>query len=472
MKLLSNWKRQKIIEYLKNADPQEIMNEGEKRAIRAFQRAARKLPGYNDIIKRNGINCKSVTNIDTFKQLIPIIDKSIFNNTIEQLCIDGKINNLKSIMLSSGFSNRFSYGISSKKELDSLIEFSDMLLELNFKISRYSTFLINCLGMGVHVNTSLPIAETSVRSDIVVELVKKICNKYDQIVILGNTYFMKKVLEEGVEKGIDWGKICIHIVVGEDWFSENYRSYLARILGIDPDNMQKGAILSTLGICELGLSLFQESVDTVRIRRLADANPKLKSALFGKDIDVVPMLFHYNPFQIFLEECDGKLIFTTLNNDALMPLIRYSPGDKGIIIPYNKLKDILSNFSMNDYIPSLKLPLVAVKGREGKFIKIEKNIFTPEQVKTGIYSDADTARATTGYFVMSKDIDNGHLKIEIQLKEGREDIFAMQEKFRDVIKRYINTDNFNVVVYLYKDFPYGMALTYEEKFRNIAVDST
>ncbi len=471
MGLMSKWRQQEIIKYLKSADPQKIMSEGEKKAIFAFQRAAYKIPAYRDIIRKRGINYKSITNIDAFKRLVPVIDKSIFSNAIDRLCVDGKIKDLKSIMLSSGFSNRFSYGISSKKEIDSLIEFSDVLLELNFKISRYTTFLISCLGMGVHVNTSLPIAETSVRSDIVVELVKKIQDKYEQIVILGNTYFMKKVLEQGVEKGIDWGEICVHIVVGEDWFPENYRSYLSRMLGVNLDDidMRRGSMLSTLGICELGLSLFQESIDTVRIRRLADANLRLKSALFGKNTDVVPMLFHYNPFQIFLEECDGKLVFTTLNSDALMPLVRYSPGDNGVIIPYNKLKDVLSDFGMNDYVPSLRLPLVAVKGREGKFIRIGEDIFTPEQVKTGIYSDADTARATTGYFVMSKDPDNDNLKIEIQLKEDRKDVFTMQGKFRDVIKRYINTDNFNVVVYVYKEFPYGMGLTYEEKFRNIVV---
>jgi hypothetical protein len=49
-----------------------------------------------------------------------------------------------------------------------------------------------------------------------------------------------------------------------------------------------------MGAAELGFNLCFESDDTVRLRRLADSDARVRQALFGS-IDTVPMIAHYDP---------------------------------------------------------------------------------------------------------------------------------------------------------------------------------
>lgn len=440
------------------------MNLGAKKLIPIFRRVAKDSPFYKRILQERGIQVNSVKDEESFKRLVPIIDKSIFNNyDLQDLSIGGGLKEIKQVSISSGFSEKFSYSLTTSKELNDWCFFTDMLLDYSFNISRRKTFFINALGMGVKVYTSLPIADTSVRPDLVIALVKKLTSKYEQFIIICNTYFAKKIIEDGIEQGIDCKSLCINFIIGEDWFPENFRSYLAWILGIDFDRTGKGIIITNFGTCELGLSLFQESVENIRIRRLASQNEKLHDALFGKEI-ITPILFQFHPYQVFLEEIDGELIFTMLSQKALIPLIRYASGDKGRIYTYNSVKEILTKLNYQDYLPKLKLPLVSIMGRKGKSIELNNTSVTPEEIKTGLYSDFEVTSATTGYFRMSK--QDSHLRLEVQLKEDRQLTEELRKQFYQAIAKYVKVD-FQLQLYPYKDFPYGMGLIYENKFRYV-----
>lgn len=462
-KLFAKIIRKMMISLFTKSSPEKLVKMGEARLIPVFQEAARSVPVYRKLLNGHAVDVSRIKDKESFKNFVPVIDKGIFTeNDISDLCRNGDFDKAVSLSLSSGFSQEFSYSLMTSKELRSLAFNTDILLDYVFGVSKKKTLWLSALGMGVRVYTNLPLGEVSVRSDSILSFLKKISPYFEQTIISTSCCFAKKIIEEGCEQGINWKDSNVYFTIGEDWFPENFRIYLEYLLGVSSqDNIR---ILSNFGISELGLTLFGEDWDLIRIRRLAGQNKDFRYSLFGEGTAICPELMFYFPHQIFLEEIGGEFVFTTLNKNAIIPLIRYNSKDKGKIISYRTLKDVLAKFNYLDYLPEFKLPLVSVMGRSGKHIEINNTHFTPEQVKEGIYSDFNLAAAITGYFRMSK--TENRLRIELQLKEKRAPEETLKQDFYQAIAKFIQSE-FELIIYPYKDFPYSMGLIYENKFKYI-----
>lgn len=376
---------------------------------------------------------------------------------------------MKLAMASSGFSGIYAFGINTNKNYKTIAKSIDTALDYTFDISNKKTFLINCIPMGVKVHTSLKLAETSVRSDMALAIIKKFSSKFEQTLIVSDPHFLKKLVEEGNELGINWKKLNISLILGEDWFSESFRSYMAYLINLDLKNPCGRLIGATMGIAELDLNLFHESPCSINIRRYAQENDILRKILFGEDCKACPILFHYYPHRIFLEALpeeakEKELIFSMLSPYMLIPLIRYNSKDKGKIFPYEKMKQILTDRGYEHLLPQLKLPMVAVGGRKERFLEVGNNRLYPEEIKQGLYEDFEVAFYTTGYFRLSKNKNSP--KLEIQLKKGITITEELKRKFEKAVLKYSDID-LPVILYHYQDFPYGMELDYERKFRCI-----
>jgi len=465
------WERQRAIEILTTTDPQKIVAYGEKALIKAFHRVAQKVPAYKKLLQERGIDPRNVTSVETFKQLVPVITKEdIFpNNDVSDLCIDGRLDRMKNPMSSSGFSGVFSFGINTEQNLRNAEKSIDTALDYTFNISKRKTFIINCVPMGVKIPTSLPVADTSVRSDMALAIYKKFRDKFEQTIFVSDPHFLKKLLEDGIEQGMDWKTENVHLISGEDWFPESFRSYLGYILGTDWNDPRRGLIGATMGIAELDLNLFHESVHTIRIRRAAQEDSALRHALFGEGVEICPILFHYYPHRVFLEAISegnetSELIFSMLSESLLIPLIRYNSKDVGTILSFNRVKEIFEHHNRKELVPELKLPLVAVGGRRKRCITFDGYALYPEEVKQGLYSDMQAASVATGCFKLSL-VENRFL-IELQLREGTEISIELETLFRNIIASQVRTD-FNLRLYPYRQFPYGMGVDYERKFKHI-----
>jgi len=465
------FKRRKTLKILTTTAPEQIVAYGEKQLLKAFQRAAYRVPAYKDMLKKAGCSPEKVTSMASFKSMVPLITKEeIFPKySIRDTCLDGSISHMRSAMSSSGYSGIFSFGINTEANHRNAVQAIDTALDYIFDISRKKTLFINSLPMGVRVPTSLPVADTSVRWDMALAIFKKFSPEFDQILILSDPHFLKKVLEEGIEQGIDWTRENVHLITGEDWIPETYRSYLGSLLGTDWERMDRGLIGGTMGVAELDLNLFHESRDSIRIQRAALADKRLRYALYGEGCDVQPTLFHYYPHRTFLEVVaseDGspELVVSMLSDALLIPLLRYNVQDVARIYPYNELKTILHDCGYGHLCPELKLPLLSVGGRKNRVVSGEGISITPEAVKQGLYEDFAVAAATTGYFRLSR--NNNAFLIEVQLRKG---VTCSQERelaFRNAIAKYAAAP-FQLQIYLYQTFPYSMELDYERKFKNI-----
>ncbi|MBL8698487.1 MAG: hypothetical protein JNK67_08945 [Alphaproteobacteria bacterium] len=462
--------RREIIAALARTSPGDLLAAAEHGALAAYDRAIATVPAYRRIVAaHNEGRTPIVADIEGFRRAAPLLDK---HNTfgafdISSLCLDGTLEGVRSILTSSGHSGVFSFGVNTAENLQRSARSIDTGLQYLFGVDERTTLLINALPMGVKVNTRATVlAETSVRDDMVYALVKKFGPEFDQIVLVAEGSFAKKIVEDGAEiHGIDWTRHRVHIVTGEEGIAENYRAYIERQLGIsDPDRADSQLVASSMGVAELDLNIFHETRDTIRLRRAAHRDLALREALFGPDTRACPMFFIYYPHRTLVEELavagGTELVISMLSEEMKIPLLRYRSGDFGRIHDHAAVRDAALRFGLP--APHWQLPFVWVSGR-GKTLRLADGDLSPEAVKEAIYSDDGVANAVTGNFRLSSGRD-GKAELDLQLRRdrdlppaGADRLGAALDGFSDVLPR--------IRFHAYAEFPWAMEVDYERKFR-------
>jgi len=431
--------------------------------IEAFNRAAAKVPAYGQILREAGVSIQSVRSLDDFRRLVPVIDKqATFGRfPVAELCVDGQLPPLAGVLTSSGHSGRFAFGLYDLPGAETEADRLDAALDALFAVRSRRTLLVNCLPMGVKVLTrACTLAETSVRADMVTALVAQFARHYGQIILVGETAFIKHVLELGEGQGIDWKKPLVQVIVGEEPLAENARKYLEGILGIQPGRGETGTIGSSMGVAELGLNLFFEVPTLVALRRALHEDPALRRTVLGPQAAVVPSLFTYDPSRIFVEiGGNGELILSTLDLQRPLPLIRYAPGDVAAVPDAKTIGMVMSQMGLPAGAAG-DFPVVLVFGR-GQCVQAGATPVYPEQVKEGLYLDAALARLTTGNFRLRG--GDAAAVLRIQLCPGVSPDRRLDERFATAMAAYVPA-NLEVRCEAYPDFGGGMSLDYERKF--------
>lgn len=466
--------RSEMIRLLRQTSPEDLVSAGEQATLAAFQRVVATVPAYRDlIVGQRRVDPATVTNLETFRSVLPILDKhtTFGASPIHELCVGGNLDKVRSLLTSSGHSGVFSFGVNTEENLQRSARSIDMGLQYIFNVDERRTLLINALPMGVKVNTRATVlAETSVREDMVYALVKKFRDEFDQIIIVGEGSFVKKVIEEGRDDhGIDWPSIRVHLITGEEGIAENYRTYIGELVGLTDFADRHGkVIMSSMGVAELDLNIFHETHDTVQMRRLAHENPAFRRALFGDDARCCPMFFVYYPHRCYVEElpagnAQNELVMSVLSDEMKLPLMRYRTGDYGSIHSYRDVVARLKKFGkLPD--PDLKLPFVAVSGR-GKFVATKDGELYPEAIKEAIYAVPKLAAGVTGNFRIVAE-GAGGARIFMQLKRGVAAGRTAEADFMNALAKYSDAKP-SLTLGSYEGFGYAMEVDYERKFRYI-----
>jgi phenylacetate-CoA ligase len=437
-------------------------NEGP--VLQAFRAAARSVPAYKILLAEAGVSPARVKSLPDFLRTVPVLDKaSTFGRFgIAELCRGGTAAGLSCVLTSSGHSGQFAYGVYGEEESESAARRIDDALDLFLGIYTRKTLLINCLPMGVRIYTrACALAETSVRADMVTAVVGAFGRLYDQIVLVGEAAFLKHVLELGRRQGIAWPSLPVHVIVGEEPLAENARTYLAGLLGIDLRAPDHHLIISSMGVAELGLNLFFETQDLIALRRALAENEALRQRLAPAKTANLPMLFTYDPARHFVEILPGdRLVVSTLNPEARIPLIRYATGD---CARWFGPPDLLRDAAAAAGVPLERvadMPILLVLGR-GAFARAGRVPVYPEQVKEGLYAEAALARLTTANFRLRSGPRKAVLRI--QLAPGVRAGSRMEARFAKAVAPWVAAP-LRVVCEAYERFGNGMALDYERKF--------
>jgi phenylacetate-CoA ligase len=455
--------RKTLLRLLAKSEAQTLLRQSHKSVLKAFHRVAMNVPAYQELLSSLSIKPKQVNSLSDFQKLCPLLNK---NNTfgkfpLDALCLPKAMSNVASVLTSSGHGARFGYGLSTFAQLRHSADAIDLGLEFAFQVDTNKTLLINCLPMGVRFTAnSVAIAETSVREDMAVAIATEFGHFFEQIIIVGDPIFLKLLTDYAKDRSVDWSRHRVHLIIGEETFGENYRKYLSQCF------CQGGSekIISSMGVGELGLNLFYETADTVRLRQLANDNPAFSEALFGlpPQSSTLPMLFVYNPLRSFIESLNqdaegyGELTISMLDPNIPLPLLRYQTGDAArLLLP----ADIAHACEIAG-LPTpgnLSLPLIALKGRVKDQLPDNTHV---GQYKDALYADHEIAQKLTGAFRV--ECTDTSKVVHVQLRRNVQAAPIFSERL--IAAFPFSATPAEVRLWQYDQFPFGMTLDYERKF--------
>ena len=462
---IARYRRKKILEFLRTTQPGKFENAGRKRLISTVERAMKSSPAYASLAAQHGIVLSSLKRPEDFFGSIPITNKQNYFAKYNYNELVGKnLSKVKLAMSSSGYSGTFAFGFSTEDALKNGRAGADITLAYWFDISNRTTFLINCAPMGVHVETSLPIAEVSVRSDMAIALLQKVSPAYEQTILAGDPYFLKKIVEEGNRANIDWVKLNVSLITAQDWLPESLRTYLAYCIHLDLNNTGSRGIYATMGMTELGLNVFHESKYTVALRRKILNNQELKQAFIPTDMTAPPCLFHYYPFRTVIESITGEngieLVFTVVDDKNILPVIRYSTGDAGRIRSYTELEQILKPSGYQHLLPDLKLPLGIMCGRSANKFEFQGKNFYLEDIKEALFNNHKLAPALSGMLHIRNLAKTPYIVLHLN-KDYNSDK-QLQKMATEAIQEFLHLP-FEVELAEYHQLPNALELNYERK---------
>jgi phenylacetate-CoA ligase len=451
----------------------------EQRAVEQFHRAAASVPFYRRLLVDRRIRPERVTNIDAFRSAVPIISKrDVFaSQPLAHLLAGRSMADVKTLITSSGLTaSSFSLGMIDGAGTQAMVKAIDRYFDARFQTAKKKTFVLNTCAMGVSIPTTLPSINLSVRSDKALALLRALGPYFRQFVVTSDVYFLKKLIEDGRDAGIRWNRCPVQFVMGGEWFPESYRQYLAGLLDVDLDQPRpRTHILGSMGAAELGFNLCFETQETVRLRRLAVSDERLRQALFGP-IDTVPMIGHYDPRRWFVESmpaqppgsAEGTFVFTSLDRRATMPLVRYQTGDCGYVLSHRHVGRVLRALKYDAYVPTSTYPLLAVAGRTDRSVMVAGNPVRMERLRAVLYSNRALAALTTGQFTATRRAGRLHLRIQLQACVEPARTKAIEARLSTLFTRHVPG-----VVHAvpYFDFHEALTVDYERKFSHRVHDA-
>lgn len=445
----------------------------EQLLLAEFGRAAMFVPAYATLLDEHGVRSSDVWNVETFSRVCPLLSKvNTFDRfPLPDLCVGGRLQDVGGVLTSSGHGGRFSFGVVSRTEAAASAGFVDAALDAAFGVRSRKTLVINCLPMGVVVPSDVTtVATTSVREDMAVSLVKTFASDYDQLVLIGDPLFMKRLTDHAAEQLVDWRRYRVHAVIGEETFGENFRAYIGDALGLKPGRPGSGHIISSFGVAELGLHLCYETAATAALVRAMRARPELASDLVGGGTGEGagawhPMLLTFDPQRTFIEVVEpddrgyGRMAISMLDPSRQVPLLRYQTGDVVRLLSRDHVEATLAAHDLA--VGELPFPLLALRGRVREMLP---NGAPVGLYKDALYADHELARQFTGATRLI--FSEGAFTMHVQLVRGATPAIPTERAVFEAIP--VAARPARVRLWRYEQFPFGMTLDYERKFQHYA----
>ncbi len=401
-------------------------------ALRLFRLASVRIPAYKDFLKKNKINPAKIKNIADFSS-VPTVNKKNYLTAypIEKLCWGGDISSAEMISLSSGSSGEPFFWLRRRQQEEETSLNHELFLVDSFEIDKYSTLFVVSFSMGVWVAGTLTyqavhdiaaryrmtVITPGINKYDVLDVVKRLGSKYEQVIIAGYPPFVKDVIDEGEVTGVNWKKMKVKFLFAAEAFSEEWRDHIFSKVGAK--NKLKDS-LNIFGTAD-ALMLSHETPASILIRREAIKNKNLYKNIFGSE-ERIPTLTQYNPTLRYFENIGRNLVFSCFSG---MPLVRYDIGDEGRLMGFNEMDQMLASHGVDlkkesekNEISLWKLPFLYVHGRSdftASFYGI--NIY-PENIRDAL-GDESINDFVSGKFLMLTKTDkkmNQYLEINTELK--------------------------------------------------------
>lgn len=462
------------ISFLEKTDPDALIEYSASLILGVFAHTATSMPYYKDILKNAGVDSSSIKSIEDFTARVPLTRKTDIFNVFkaEDLCRDKNVGIMTSAIVSSGTSGVFSYGLLSHEDVSIQKSMIDEVIGYYYDLHGASPIIINALPMGVSFVSSYPVIPTSVRTDIVLHVISTFIPYSRKCIVITDPHVAKKIIEEGISKGIDWKKIPISFMVGGTWYSNSLLRYLLSNIAEESDQyvLGKNSVDGTMGVTEVGLNIFTESAELMQLRNVIQHDPKLMVELFGDTQKACPSLMYYYPTQMYLEIINpdkdgfGEIVLSQLDKTVTTPLMRYATGDQGKVLDPKELARLANNSSYQ-FKPRLGLPIVAITGRIGDWVECDSGKISPNIVKEALYRDHLTASRITGHFTIQP--TGAGITLTVQAKKGETTLGDISSKIQSEIVALVPGLKIQTNCVAYYDFQHDFDVNYEVKWKHI-----
>ncbi len=411
----------------------------QKQLLTIFKKAVHEVSAYESFMRGSGINPKDIRSIKTF-EAVPVVTKKNYLRAYpwSDICKKRSLLQEPLVMTSTSGSTGSPFYFPRRVSVDMQSAVSHHMFLRSSKIDhKKSTLVINCFGMGVwigglltyqafkHITEHgypLTIITPGISKNEIFQAFKNLAPHFDQIILCGYPPFMKDVIDDGKDEGIQWKNFNLKLIFAAEGFSETFRDYFVEVAGIK--NIYRDT-MNIYGSADLG-TMAQESPLCILIRRLALTNSDLYTKLFGQATRL-PTLAQYIPDFINFEAKNNSIYCT---GDNVLPLIRYEIGDNGGVLTYNQvtalfkgcgidLEKEIKNAGIMDTIT--ELPFVYVYERSDFAASFYGAIIYPEFIKKGLLSK-ELRDMVTGKFTMFTKNDtneNQFLEVNIELKASQ-----------------------------------------------------
>jgi phenylacetate-CoA ligase len=351
------------------------------------QFAAVDVPAYRDFLARNG--AAGARRLTDFPETTKQNYAGVYSE--ESRCQEGKLHPVGTIVDESSGSTGKPYNwLRGPRELKAIYRNAAGYIRLVFPGERL--FVINAYSMGAWATGTTTgaamariaiVKNTGPDLDKIVDTLEHFGPGYDYIVA-AYPPFLKHLLDRLDQQGFPWGSYRIRGMVGGEGMTEALRDYLER---------RFEEVRSGYGASDLTIGMGAETGFTVWLRKRLATDPELRRELLGDGEQRLPMIFHYNPLETFLEiNENGELLCTINTKSCLQPKLRYNVGDEALLYPLKRVKDIIGRDperlaecrrATDDELMSL--PLLFLFGRKDSTISYMGANLYPQDVEYGLY---------------------------------------------------------------------------------------
>ncbi|HEX9679027.1 MAG TPA: hypothetical protein VGA08_00180 [Candidatus Saccharimonadales bacterium] len=443
------------------AEPKWVRR-GELRALKLFHEMAARVPAYKDFLKSNKFNSDKVKTIQDFK-LIPVIDKDNYLRRYpkEMLVWDGDFSGKKWVISSTSGSTGEPYYFPREESQDwQYAVLAEMYLRHNFDIDKKSTLYIVAFPMGAWIgglftyealkilaergDYDLSVITPGIHKIEVINAIKQLGSKFDQIIIGSYAPFLKDILDDGTRAGIKWRDYDLGFIFSAESFSENFRDFIIKRAGL---KNPLSCSLNHYGTVDMG-TMAHETPISIAVRRRAFADDKLRQLLFPEPVKQ-PTFAQYIPELFYFEEQDYNLICSAYSG---IPLVRYNLKDYGGLCTKQQVINALEQTGQSvdsllhrDKInkKSWNLPFVYVYERNDFSISYYAFLVYPDTIRRALQNHK-LHKYMTGKFTALVEYDNDgrqKLKVHAELRFGQKPMPSLIQKVNKLVHDSLFNDS-------------------------------
>lgn len=418
-------------------------------AIKLFHKVVKEVPAYSRFLSDHNIVASKIKTWDDF-QNIPIVTKANYlkRNSLDTLCWKGSLSHPLVFTSTSGSTGEPYYFPRFEKIDREYSVLAELFLSHNKCSLEGPTLVVVCFGMGVWIgglityqafemasrnnHQPLSIITPGINKAEIQKILKKLAPNFKQTILIGYPPFIKDVIDEAVEDGVDLKKLNMRLMFAAEVFTEQFRDYLAEKTGINNVYLDT---LNIYGTADIGAMAWESGISIV-LKRLLSKDEALFEEFFP-EIKRMPTIAQYNPHFITFEEENGEILLTA--NSAL-PLVRYGVGDHGGVMSFEEVREKLSRFGYDIYKEAEKVGVPKQFVYQLPFVYVyERNDFSTTLYGLQIYPEVvrevllrkHIAPFVTGKFTMLTKFDDTHdqyLEINIELQKNVQVTDTMHDK--------------------------------------------